>query len=234
MSPRPPGTLTGVGVGPGDPGLLTVAGRAAIAAAAAVFAPRAADRTGSMAAAVADRPVVEIPSPMRAGAGAAAGERYAQAILPTLRAGGDAVFLTEGDPTLYSTWGHLAAAVRRRCPAVPLVTVPGVSAVTAAAAAAGLTLATGDETVAVVPGSYVDADQVRLLLAQFTTVVILKAARALPWLRPLLAAEGRLEEAVYVRRAGTPAEEVAWGLRDLQAPDDYFACVIVRAGGRLR
>ncbi len=233
MSRRPPGTLTGVGVGPGDPGLLTVAGRSAIAAAGVVFAPRPAGRAGSAAAALAGRPVVEIPSPMRARAGAAAGERYARAILPTLRAGGDAVFLTEGDPTLYSTWGHLAAAVRRHCPAARLVTVPGVSAVTAAAAA-GLSLAAEDETVAVVPGSYVDADRVRLLLGQFTTVVILKVARALPWLGPLLAAEGRLEEAVYVRRAGTPGQEVAWGLRDLQAPDDYFACVIVRSGGRPR
>ena len=86
--------------------------------------------------------------------------------------GRQGVFLTEGDPLLFGTFAHVAGAMRRLRPDVCVQTVPGVSSVTAAAAAAGVALVDGDERLAVVPATSDLAIIEQTLLAFDCTVLL--------------------------------------------------------------
>ena len=146
------------------------------------------------------------------------------------------VFLVEGDPTLYSSFGHVARAVAAVAPHVRLETVPGVSSVTASAAAAGLSLADYAERIAILPATYHAAD-LEATLRDFDCVVLLKVASVLGETLALLERLGLAEGTTYVRRVGRPDQEVVRDVRVLTAdpPRDYFSLLIVRrrTGGAL-
>jgi precorrin-2/cobalt-factor-2 C20-methyltransferase len=226
--------LVGVGVGPGDPELLTMKAVRVIRKADVIFAPtrRAGGRSMALEVVTAhidgSRQRVEIvPFPESRD-----GERWdgpARQIVATLGDDGYGVFLTEGDPMLFGSFGRLMAALNDICPALPIEIVPGVSSVTAAAAAAGLELTDYNDRLAIVPATTTLSD-VDDAIRQFDCVVILKVGAVLGDLLRLLDRHGRLDQAVYVRRCGWPDQEIVHEPRRLLAdpPRDYFALLIVR------
>jgi len=226
--------LIGVGVGPGDPELLTLKAARLIRTADVVFAPvrRAGDSSLALeiVAEHLDRErqqVVVVPFPE-----SREGDSWERAARHVAEALGDlstAVFLTEGDPTLFGSFGHVAAAIRALRPDLEIETVPGVSSITAAAAAAGLALTDYEDRLAVVPATAPLADVERALV-DFECVVILKVGRALGDLLALLDRLSLSEHAVYVRRCGWPDQQVVTDVRTLASspPRDYFALLIVR------
>ena len=226
--------LIGVGVGPGDPELLTLKAARLIRTADVVFAPvrRAGDSSLALeiVAEHLDRDrqqVVVVPFPeSRAGESWERAARHVAEALGDLRS---AVFLTEGDPTLFGSFGHVAAAIRALRPDLEIETVPGVSSITAAAAAAGLALTDYEDRLAVVPATAPLADVERALV-DFDCVVILKVGRVLGELLALLDRLGLSEQAVYVRRCGWTDQQVVPDVRSLASspPRDYFALLIVR------
>lgn len=143
------------------------------------------------------------------------------------RAGHAVVFITEGDPTLYSTAAHVWQLLAERYPEIPIEVVPGVSSITATAARAGWPLVQKDESLAIVPGSYHQHDLADWI-DRFSTVCVLKPAKALPQLARTLQ-ECRPDcEAIYAENVGTPRE---WLTRDLASAlgrHEYFSIVIVR------
>ena len=115
--------------------------------------------------------------------------------------------------------------------------MPGVSAVTAAAAQAGLPLVNGDQRLAVLPAAFEEDEarwqSVRAILSTFDTVVFLKAHRMLPRLLPLLDELGLTEQAVWVERATHATGRVVRDVRSLCSPDNvgglhYLSLLIVR------
>ncbi len=231
------GTLYGVGVGPGDPELITLKGLRVLRAAATVYVPASPVGRGSLARAIAaehldatHQRIVELPFAMRASPErmAAQWRANAAAIAEGLVGGADAAFLTEGDPMLYSTFVHVAGALRELRPDVRVVVVPGVSSVNAAAAVAGTPLADRDERLAVLPAAY-DRDGLREVLRSFETVVLLKVASAVDRVIDDLEALGLVDAAVCVERCGWPEERVVRDVRVLRgAKLDYFSLMIVR------
>jgi precorrin-2/cobalt-factor-2 C20-methyltransferase len=139
------------------------------------------------------------------------------------------VFLTEGDPLLFGSFGDVVAALQTVQPELAVEIVPGVSSVTAAAAAAGIPLTDSRERLALVPATG-DLAHVESALRDFECVVILKIGRVLGDLLSMLDRIGRLDDAVYVRRCGWPEQQIAHDVRSLMAspPTDYFALLIVR------
>ncbi len=214
------GRLTGVGVGPGDPDLVTV--RAArLITAADVVAYHCAAHGRSIARAAAEPylrpgqaeevlryPVTTEGTDHPGGYDGAMAEFYAEATARLerhLAAGRDVVVLCEGDPSLYGSYLHLHERLAARFESS---IVPGVSSVAAAAAAAAVPLVQHDETLSVLPGTLPE-DELRARLAGADAAAVLKLGRTFGKVRSAIEAAGMLDRARYVERAGTAAERVA-------------------------
>jgi precorrin-2 C20-methyltransferase / precorrin-3B C17-methyltransferase len=214
------GRLTGVGVGPGDPDLVTV--RAArLITAAEVVAYHCAAHGRSIARAAAEPylrpgqaeevlryPVTTGGTGHPGGYDGAMADFYAEATARLerhLAAGRDVVVLCEGDPSLYGSYLHLHERLAGRYESS---IVPGVSSVAAAAAAAAVPLVQHDETLSVLPGTLPE-DELRARLAGADAAAVLKLGRAFGKVRSAIEAAGMLDRARYVERAGTAAERVA-------------------------
>lgn len=226
--------LSGVGVGPGDPELLTLKAVRLIHGADVVFAPvrRPGDRSLSLeivAEHVDERRQRVVTVPFPESQDGESWESAAAHVAEELGTDRHGVFLTEGDPLLFGSFGHVAAIVRTLRPDLEIEIVPGVSSVTAAAAAAGVALADYQDRLAVVPAT-APHDQIERALVDFECVVLLKVGRVLGELLALLERLGLVERTVYVRRCGWPDQQVVTDVRALipSPPRDYFALLIVR------
>jgi precorrin-2/cobalt-factor-2 C20-methyltransferase len=230
------GTLYGIGVGPGDPELITVKGALLLAATRSVFVPKPNQDGDSLALSIArrylrsDAEVTELIFPM-ATESAVLSERWTESahrVAATLRKGEHACFLTLGDPMLYSTWIYLCRALGRVLPQAQTVTVPGITAVAAAAALTGVALGEGKSSLTIVP----TAEQlglVRQALATGGTVALMKVGKRLPEVIEAIAAHGALDRAVLVARAGLEGQRVQTDLGALrdQGPEAGYLSVVL-------
>jgi len=226
------GTLYGVGIGPGDPELITLKGLRLLQRVRHVFLPATAPErsyAGTIAAQHIDpsrHEVVYLVCPPYRDRSQLL-SRWAELsdeVAATVRRGEDAIFLTEGDPSLYSTFQYLATAFAERHPDLSVVTVPGVSSVTAAAAAAGVPLGMWNQRIAIVPATAA-TDEISASVRSFDTTVLLKPGDRLAELN--LTEDSA--EIVLVRRAGRPDQAIVRGEAALrEAGKDYFSLLIVR------
>jgi precorrin-2/cobalt-factor-2 C20-methyltransferase len=237
--------LTAVGLGPGDPELITLKGLRAIEAADLIFVPRSQNGEKSLALRIAQpwlcserQQVVELPLPMT---------RNAEALVPAWQSAADQIarnlgqldkeeargaYLLLGDPLLYGTftyiWGELAA----RHPNIVIEILPGVTSFAAAAARAQFPLSATSDRVAVLPASYeTDAGQLSRLLADYETVILLKVGPVLPQILAALDEMDLLDSSLYAERVGMPEEHIAIGpeirtLHNQRRP--YLSLLIVR------
>jgi len=231
------GTVYGLGVGPGDPELLTLKALRLLRAAAVIAYP--APETGDSFARKIVAPHLpggqtEIAIRMPLGDGqfpkAEIYERAAAEILGHVAAGRDVAVLCEGDPFVYGSFVYLYERLVDRC---PVRVVPGVSSLTACAGVAGRPLARRNETLTVVPAPLAD-DALHAQFAGGEALAVIKVGRHLGRVRRLLAAAGRLDDACLIERATLDSQRIA-ALRDLgddAAP--YFSMILVpsRTGGR--
>ncbi len=229
--PRP-GTLYGIGAGPGDPGLLTLRAAALLQRLDVVAVPRSSRGRGVAARALDGHAgpgrLLELVSDMPADPEAV--ERGWRArvapLVAALDEGRSVGMVTDGDPSLYSTFAHAAAAVLEARPTTALAVVPGVPAMCAAAAVEGRPLAVGGGRIAVLPASRLREGELEAALAASDTVVLLKAGNAIGRLRTLLQGPARGWSVRYARRVGLEGETHADSLDDADA--DYMALVILR------
>jgi precorrin-2/cobalt-factor-2 C20-methyltransferase len=229
VSGSPPGTLYGVGVGPGDPELMTLKAARLIRAARVVAYP-APDTgesfarsiaAGLIAPGAAEIPIVVPMRPDRFPAQEVYGEA-ARAIAAHLDEGADVVVLCEGDPFFYGSFMYLHARLAARH---PVEVVPGVSSLGACAAALGRPLVARNGVLSVLPGPLPDAELAPRIEAA-DAVAIMKVGRHMPRLRALVGALGLAPRAAYVERASLP-EARACPLAE--APDEapYFSMILV-------
>jgi precorrin-2/cobalt-factor-2 C20-methyltransferase len=239
--------LVGVGVGPGDPELVTVKGVRVLQTAELVVVPvmdpveqgRAEatvrahvdhDRVRRLVFALDDRGG---PTAQRRSAWEAA----ADAVAEQLRThGGTVAFATIGDPNVYSTFTYLADAVRERVPEVAVETVPGITAMQDLAARSGTVLCEGTESLALLPLT-AGVAALEEALTHFDSVVAYKGGRHMPAVLDVLRRAGRLDGAVYGAALGLPDEQVG-AAADAPADAPYLSTVIVPArrttrGGKL-
>jgi len=230
-------TLYGVGVGPGAPDLITLRAIDTIKRVPVLALPRGSDYGASKAWGIVQPTIGEIsgqkrllltfpmskdPERLRP-----AWERAFARIGAELEAGRDVAFLTEGDPSLYSTFIYLQDEARRRWPGVGIEVIPGVSSITAVPAVTGVPLADGQERIAILPGTYGLQDLVDIL-RRFDTVVLMKIGPELPRIIAALEQEGLLDRAVYVSRATMREQRIVRDLRAIGAErGDCFAMVVV-------
>jgi precorrin-2/cobalt-factor-2 C20-methyltransferase len=226
------GRLIGVGVGPGDPELLTVKGIRALRRADTVFVPVAdtgeTGRAEAVVLAYAEAARVRRLAFALAGDASdreASWDRAGAAVAEVVAAGRVAVFATIGDPSVYSTFAYLVGTVRELLGELPIEVVPGVTAMQDLAARSGTVLVEGHERLALLPLA-VGTAPLAEALASFDTVVCYKGGRHLPEIVDALGAAGRLGNALYGERLGLPGETIrpAAGLGDRPGP--YLSTVI--------
>lgn len=229
------GSLYALGVGPGAPDLLTLRAREVLERVPAVFATsrRAAERSyalevvrGFLDPNRQRTCVLPFPSSQ------VGWSEHAETLVGAL-AEGDAAFVTEGDPLLYSSFIGVLACLRRAHPEVRVEVVPGVASPLAAAALAGVPLADDDQRLAILPAMYA-LDVLSETLDQFDTLVLLKVSAVLGPVLDCLDAAGRGERAVYVRRVGRPEQALLVGTAAIRAAprevtSDYFSLLVVPA-----
>ncbi|WP_018680749.1 precorrin-3B C(17)-methyltransferase [Actinokineospora enzanensis] len=206
------GTLYGVGLGPGDPDLVTVKA-ARLIGAADVIAYHSARHGRSIARGVAAPylragqieeqliyPLTVETTDHPGGYAGAMAEFYEQSaarLAAHLDAGRDVVVLAEGDPLFYGSYMHMH---KRLCDRYPTEVVPGVTSVSAAAAVLGRPLVEGEEVLTVLPGT-LPAEDLAEHLARTDSAAVLKLGRTFGKVRDAFEAAGKLDRALYVERA---------------------------------
>ncbi|TLM67135.1 MAG: precorrin-2 C(20)-methyltransferase [Deltaproteobacteria bacterium] len=231
--------LYAVGVGPGDPELLTLKAVRILRAADVIVAPTGQAEAASYALGIVAahldpnrQQVLERVFPMSRDEEELRPywEATASEVAAHVRAGRTVAFVTIGDPLLYSTFLYLLRLLRERYPEIAVEIVPGITSVSAAAAAAGVPLATAAERVAVLPATY-EAEKLRQTLLDFDCTVLLKVSRVFDQLYALLVELGLERRGVFIRRVGSSEEEVVTDLASLVGKKlDYLSLLIVRKG----
>jgi precorrin-2/cobalt-factor-2 C20-methyltransferase len=232
------GKLIGVGVGPGDPDLLTLKAARTLGAAemVAYFAKAGCTGHARMIAAphlrsgVAELPLhypitTELPKCSEGYRDAMAEfyDRAAATIAAQLAAGRSVVVLCAGDPLFYGSYMHLHA---RLAPRFAAEIVAGVTGMSGCWSAAGMPIAQGDDVFTVLPATLPE-DELARRLADADAAVVMKVGRHLAKLRRALTGSGRIDRAIYVER-GTMADGKMIPLAaktDDEAP--YFAVVLI-------
>jgi len=229
------GCLYGIGVGPGDPELLTLKALKALQKAPVICVPQAANRRESYALSIVkdyvnpDQEILRTPFPTDDADGAAkVWMEASELVLQRLRKGQDVAFLTEGDPMLFSTFSYVLAGVRELCPEAPVKIIPGVSSVMAAAASSEVPLATHGQRLAILPAAY-GLDDLSEATSNFDTVVLMKVSPNIGTTLAHLEELGLTGQSTYVRRVTTDREKVIKNLNEITDEDlDYFSLLIVK------
>jgi precorrin-2/cobalt-factor-2 C20-methyltransferase len=229
------GHLYGLGVGPGDPELLTLKALRLLRAAPVVAYP-APDSGASFARGIVaewldrNQREIAIRFPMRPERPPdAVYDDAAARLAVVLDAGDDIAFLCQGDPLFY---GSFAGILGRLVPRYRVTVVPGVSSLTACAAAAGLPLAQRDDSLTVIPATLAE-DELARRLAESEAAAVIKIGRHFAKLRRVLAGLGLLDRAVYIERASLPNQRIEPLAQVDPASVPYFAtALILREGSR--
>ena len=220
------GVLRLVGVGPGDPELLTLKAARVIAAAHVVAYPDnglALSIAGAHVPASAGHLPIAIPMSTDREPAQAAYDAAATAIAAHLEAGRDVVYLCEGDPLFYGSAMYLLARL------APAEIVPGVTSLTAAAAAIGRPLAARNETLKVLPAPLDDAT-LRAELTGAPAAAIIKVGRHFDRIRGLLDGTGHGANAVVVEHATTGRQRITRLSDFAHGERPYFSTILCYAG----
>jgi precorrin-2/cobalt-factor-2 C20-methyltransferase len=226
--------LIGVGIGPGGPGLLTMNGIKAITEADVVFAPKARNAERSIAADIVSRAGLNtgtfreliFPMSRENSVLSSAWEAAAEPVTEALARGKQAVFITLGDPSVYSTWIYLRRAVKSLRPDTRFAVVPGIMAANAAAALLGVPLVEGSEGMGLLPLP----DPVQKLddyLALFDRLVIYKIGSRLPELARWVEERCLGDAAYLVVAAGQERERSGPLLSVAETSPGYLSLAVI-------
>lgn len=231
------GSLYGVGVGPGDPELLTIKAQKTLQKVAVISFTQLDDGKESYALSVvrgvleAAKPeflAITIPSDDETPVSPQTWTDAAAEIAGHLSQGKDVAFITEGDPMLYSEFFQVLGSVKSVVPDLEFEIIPGVSSVMAAAASSGMPLVTHGQRLTILPKVY-GIDDLREAITNSDTTVLMEVDRDLLQALANMEKLGLTGKATYVRQASTARENVVEDISKLEAEDlDYFSLLIIR------
>jgi precorrin-2/cobalt-factor-2 C20-methyltransferase len=231
------GTFFGIGVGPGERGLIPLIAWQALKKCDVIFTPRARGTDYSIARnclpanAIPEERFREIEFSMDADKDrlAARYAKLAETIAIELRAGRDVAYLTLGDPLTYSTYIYALGALKERLPDLRHRTFPGVTSYSAVAAATGFALGEGKESVLVLPCP--DSTEIlRSVIATHDVVILLKIGHRLPAVLCLIKEMNIAEHCVFGHRVGMADEKlcISIGAMEVENGNGYLSTMLIR------
>lgn len=235
------GRLYGIGIGPGDPKLLTLKAKEILDRVELVFCPKGDEGGTSWARSIieattaAPKKFVELTFPMTRDQKVLRSywQKAAERIAQELGKGNEGAFITLGDPFVYSTYIYLLKTLRRGFPKIEVETIPGITAFNAAAARAQIPLVQGGERLAVLPVTKT-LKGLREAFATFDTVILMKVGSKLDRVMNLLKEMGLLKSSILVSRLGHPEEKVISDLSswEREKKAGYLSVIIVKVPKR--
>lgn len=228
------GKLFGIGVGPGDPELLTLKAVRTINEADIIFTAASAKNSYSLAVEIA-RPhitkkaeICSLSFPMIKDKDESkkAWDNNARIIAAALEQGKNAAFLTLGDPMTYSTYGYILKSLKTVMPHAMVETVPGITSFHAAAARLNRTLVEAEESLLITSGAY-GGEPLRQSMAGVENVVLLKAYKNNADINAALRDAGLFARAVAVSRCSREGEKITHDLAELETCEpDYWTLIL--------
>ncbi|KOP78383.1 precorrin-2 C20-methyltransferase [Lysinibacillus sp. FJAT-14745] len=230
------GILYGLGVGPGDPELITVKAFRIIQESPVIAYPKKLKGSKSYAHRIVDvyinpeeKDMLGLVFPMTKDEAVLEREwtKSVELVYEKLKEGKDVAFVTEGDPLLYSTFIHMMKLMQDMHPDVEIQTVPGISSFNGSASRLGIALADGDDRVAIVP-AHDDYDAMREAIESHDAVVFIKVAKVIDLMLEVLRDLDLLDKASVVTKV-TSDEEIIWDVQELDGVDlEYLTLMVVR------
>ena len=233
---QPKGILYGLGVGPGDPELITLKAARVLNNTDVVFAAASTRNSYSLALSIA-RPHIPDTTPVRMLAfpmirdpeeKKQAWRKHALTIIEEVRNDRKAAFITLGDAMTYSTFGYVLSWFRRLAPELPVVSVPGITSYQAAAACINSPLVEGEDSL-LLPSGAQGGDRLRSFAAMPECVVFLKAYRNVEDIASALEETGAYPSVTGVMNCGNENQEVISGIRSLvDRRPNYWTLILAK------
>jgi precorrin-2/cobalt-factor-2 C20-methyltransferase len=230
------GMLYGIGVGPGDPELVTLKAAKILGRVDIVYAAASTKNHHSLAKDIAKpyvpeaTPIKMLKFPMTRNKNEtrSAWEMHARTIINELETGKDVAFLTLGDAMTYSTFGYIVRYISAAAPHLKIETIPGISSYQAAAARLNTPLVEGEESLMVVSGAK-GGNHLRALSGKPENVVFLKAYRNIKDITDAIKESGSYQECVGIKNCGHENEEIIPNIEALnsQTPN-YWTLIIAK------
>lgn len=230
------GKLYGVGVGPGDPELITVKAFRTLKEADVIAYPKKLRGSKSYAHRIIDsyfqpeeKDMLGLVFPMTKDPDILEKKwtETVELVWEKLQEGKDVAFVTEGDPLLYSTFIHMMNMMKSMYPQVEISMIPGISSINGAASRLGIPLAEGDDHVAIIPARE-DYDLMRKVIEENDCVVFIKVAKVIDLMLEVLRDLDLLDKASVVTKV-TSSEEIVWNMNELDGADlEYLTLMVVR------
>lgn len=231
------GKLYGVGIGPGDPELVTLKAKRVLDEVSCIAVPKTASDRESVALSIVEnlitgnKEILELVFPMSYDENVleSGWETAIGALKSKLDRGCDVALITLGDPTVYSTYIYVHKLLVSQ--GYDAEIIPGITSFCASAARAGVSLGENRESIAVVPSAY-ECENLEGILEEFDNVVLMKVSRNLPGLINKLKEKGVCDRAVLVSKCGFEDEKVEYDLdKAAEGKTSYFSTMIVKKRG---
>jgi precorrin-2/cobalt-factor-2 C20-methyltransferase len=156
-----------------------------------------------------------------------AGEKVAQKLAKGLRV----AFATIGDPMFYSTYGYILKYLKNNYPEYERITIPGITAMSAAASMIGVPLSEGEESLVVLQGTY-GLDNLEESLKSYDNIVLMKINRDIAKVLDLLKRLGIERKAMLISRCGYSDQFITGDLESMKEEAlDYMSLIIIKRIG---
>jgi precorrin-2/cobalt-factor-2 C20-methyltransferase len=230
------GTLFGIGVGPGDPDLITLKAMNTLKGVDVVFAAASTTNSHSLAEKIVTPhlrngvTIKRLNFPMTRDRNVldAAWQENAEIVIKTLKKGQDAALITLGDPLTYSTFGYVMAKIRETTEGIPIKIIPGITSYQAGSASAGVILAEGEESFTVISGA-LGSENLKKVIESTDTVVMLKVYRNYKEIFDTLDELDLTDRSVLISKCGLEGEEVFQDIKE--RPDNlppYLSLLLIK------
>ncbi|MGI8383911.1 precorrin-2 C(20)-methyltransferase [Robertmurraya sp. P23] len=230
------GTLYGLGVGPGDPELITVKAFRRLKESPVIAYPKKQRGSKSYAHKIIDvyfqpeeKEMLGLVFPMTKDPDILEKKwtETVELVWEKVQQGKDVAFVTEGDPLLYSTFIHMMRLMQEKHPEVPIEVVPGISSFNGAASRLGIALADGDDHIAIVPARD-NYETMKKVIQENHCVIFIKVAKVIDVMLHVLRDLDLLHKASVVTKV-TSDEEIIWNAAELDGAElEYLTLMVVR------